>query len=233
MSFVKTLATLAVGFAAAKGYDKYKDMGGMAGVQNAMRDNPALQNMQDQATDMMTKMGIPGAENLKGMMDQFTGQAEAAQDSAAAGLGGLMSSLGGGMAAGASSSAKLMDALTGTSMASDAQEAHAQLMIRAMIQAAKADGEIDADEQAKILEHLGELDEAERQFVMDEMAKPVDPMALARDTSEQMAAQVYATSIMAMKVDTVSEADYLNQLAAGLNLSDEARMRVHKAMGLA
>ena len=144
-----------------------------------------------------------------------------------------MSALGGGMAAGASSSAKMMDALTGTSMASDAQEAHAQLMIRAMIQAAKADGEIDADEQARILEHLGELNEAERQFVMEEMAKPVDPMALARDTGEQMAAQVYATSIMAMKVDTLSEADYLNQLAAALDLSDEARERVHKAMGLA
>ena len=232
MSFVKTLATLAVGFAAAKGHEKYKEMGGMAGVQNAMRDNPALKNMQDQATDMMTKMGIPGAENLKGMMDQFMGGSEAGQSSSAAGLGGLMASLGGGMAAGASTSASMLDALTGTSMATDTQEAHAKLMIRAMIQAAKADGEIDSDEQARILEHLGELDEAERQFVMEEMSRPVDPVALAQDTGEQMAAQVYATSIMAMKVDTVQEASYLNQLAAALNLSDETRDRVHKAMGI-
>ena len=37
MSFVKTLATLAIGFAAAKGFDKYRKMGGMDGVQDALR----------------------------------------------------------------------------------------------------------------------------------------------------------------------------------------------------
>ncbi|MEM9972295.1 MAG: DUF533 domain-containing protein [Pseudomonadota bacterium] len=232
MSFVRTLATLAVGFAAAKGYDKFKDMGGMAGMKGAMRDNPAMQNMQDQAADFMTRMGIPGADNMRAMMDQFTGQAEGAADSAAAGLSGLMAALGGGMAAGASNTAKMVDAISGNSMASDAMEAHAKLMIRAMVQAAKADGEIDADEQARIMEHLGDLNEEERAFVMEQMAAPVDPMALAQDTGEQMAAQVYATSIMAMKVDDASEVAYLNQLAQALNLSDEARARVHKAMGL-
>lgn len=232
MSFVKTLATLAVGFAAAKGYDKYKDMGGMAGVQKAMRDNPALKNMQDQVTETMTKMGIPGADNVKKMMEQFTGQAEAATDSAAAGFGGLMSAMGGAMAAGSETSAKMIDAMTGNSMATDAMEEHAKLMIRAMIQAAKADGEIDAEEQARIMEHLGDVSAAERKFVMEQMTAPVDPMALAKDTSEQMAAQVYATSLMTMKVDHVKEADYLDQLAQGLNLSDETRKRVHKAMGV-
>lgn len=34
-------------------------------------------------------------------------------------------------------------------------------MIRAMIQAAKADGEIDAEEQARILEHLKDADPEE------------------------------------------------------------------------
>jgi hypothetical protein len=37
MSFVRTLATLAAGYAAAKGMEKYKEMGGMAGVQKSMR----------------------------------------------------------------------------------------------------------------------------------------------------------------------------------------------------
>ena len=53
MSFVRTLATLAAGFAAAKGYDKYKDMGGMPGVQDAMRNNPQLNAMSDQACERM------------------------------------------------------------------------------------------------------------------------------------------------------------------------------------
>ena len=75
MSFVRTLATLAVGFAAAKGHGKFKDMGGMPGVKDAMRDNPQLNQMSDQAFDMMDKMGLP-TEQLKSMRDQFMGQAE-------------------------------------------------------------------------------------------------------------------------------------------------------------
>ena len=89
MSFVKTLATLAAGFAAAKGYDKYKDMGGMPGVKEAMRSNPQFNQMSDQAMEMMEKMGLPTAQ-LKSMRDQFLGQAESAGASASAGVSGLM-----------------------------------------------------------------------------------------------------------------------------------------------
>ncbi len=232
MSFVRTLATLAVGFAAAKGSDKYKDMGGMAGVQDAMRKNPQLNQMSDQAFDMMEKMGLP-TDQLKSMRDQFMGQGEAAGASAMAGMGGLMAALGGGMAGGAEQTSALIDSLTGTTAATDAMEENAKLMIRAMIQAAKADGEIDASERAKIMDHLGEIDPEERAFIEAELDAPVDAMALAQDTSQQMAAQVYAAALMTVKVDHVDEAEYLNTLASGLRLTDETRKRVHAAMGLA
>ena len=230
MSFVKTVATLAAGFAAAKGYDKYKDMGGMAGVKDAMRDNPQVSQISDQAFDMMQKMGLP-TDQLKTMRDQFLGQADDA--GAAAGLGGLMTALGGGMAGGAEQTSSMIDAMTGTTAATDAMEANAKLMIRAMIQAAKADGEIDAEERAKIMEHLSNSTDEERAFIEAELGAPVDPMALAKDTSEQMGAQIYASALMTMRVDKVSEVDYLDQLAKGLNLSDETRARIHAAMGVA
>lgn len=232
MSFVKTLATLAAGFAAAKGHEKYKDMGGMDGVKDAMRTNPQVAQMSDQAFDMMEKMGLP-TDQLKSMRDQFLGQAGGGDMASMAGIGGLMSALGGGMAGGAEQTSSMIDAMTGTTVATDTMEANAKLMIRAMIQSAKADGEIDADERKKILDQLGDLDAAERAFIEAEMKAPVDPMALARDTSDQMAAQVYATALMTVRVDKPAEADYLNQLAAGLQLSDETRARVHQAMGLA
>lgn len=232
MSFVKTLATLAVGVAAAKGYDKYKDMGGMEGVKKAVQGNPQIAGMSDQAFAAMEKMGIPTAQ-LRSMADQFLGQAGAAGSGAAAGLGGLMTAMGAGMAAGATQTGKMIDAMTGTSMATDAMEENAKLMIRAMIQAAKADGEIDADERKRIMDHLGEIGAAERAFVEAEMKAPVDPAALAHDTGEQMKAQVYATSIMAMRVDKMSEAKYLDDLANALGLSQETRDRVHAAMGIA
>ena len=105
-------------------------------------------------------------------------------------------------------------------------------MIRAMIQAAKADGEIDDTERAKIMEHMGDIGDAERAFIEAELAAPVDPMALAQDTSQQMAAQVYASALMTVQVDSLKEADYLNTLANALNLSEETRARVHGAMGV-
>ena len=60
MSFVRTLATLAAGYAAAKGFEKYKEMGGMAGVQKSMRDNPQMASAADQVGQMLEKMGVPG-----------------------------------------------------------------------------------------------------------------------------------------------------------------------------
>ena len=232
MSFVKALATLAVGFAAAKGYDKYKDMGGMAGVQKAVQDNPALANLQDQTVQMMEKMGMP-TDQLKRMAGQVAEQAGVAQQSAMAGLGGLMTALGGGMAAGGAQAGSMIDAMTGTTAATDTMEENAKLMIRAMIQAAKSDGQIDSEEQERIMEHIGDLGKTERAFIEAELAAPVDPAALAADASDQMKAQVYATSLMAIRVDTVSEATYLQELADALGLSAEARARIHKSMGVA
>ncbi len=231
MSFVRTLATLAVGFAAAKGYDKYKDMGGMPGVKDAMRANPQLNQMSDQAFDMMEKMGLP-TDQFKAMRDQLLGQAEGAGASASAGLGGLMAALGGGMAGGAEQTSAMIDSLTGTTAATDAMEENAKLMIRAMIQAAKSDGEIDAEERTKIMDHLGDASPEELAFIEAELDAPVDAMALANDTSQQMAAQVYATALMTIRVDSLKEAEYINQLADGLGLSDETRDRVHAAMGI-
>jgi uncharacterized membrane protein YebE (DUF533 family) len=236
MSFIRTLATLAAGYAAAKGHEKFKDMGGMAGLQNAGTagaSGAGGADLQSQMGDMMSKLGIPGGSGMLGqIMGQLGGGAAGAGTAGAAGLGGLMSALGGAAAAGSESSAQMMDAFTGTTAATSTMEDNAKLMISAMIQAAKADGEIDGDEQAKILEQMGELDAEERAFIEAELAKPVDVQSLAMATSEQMKAQVYAMSVMAIRVDTNSEVSYLNTLAAALGLSDETRAQVHKAMGI-
>ena len=201
----------------------------MPGVKEAMRTNPQFNQMSDQAFDMMEKMGLP-TDQLKGMRDQFLGQADGA--GAMAGMSGLMAALGGGMAGGAEQTSAMIDSLTGTSTATDAMEENARLMIRAMIQAAKSDGEIDAEERAKIMEHLGDIGPEERAFIEAQLDAPVDPTGLAADTSQQMAAQVYATALMAIRVDSLAEAEYITQLAAALGLSEETRARVHAAMGL-
>ncbi|MCV6591770.1 MAG: tellurite resistance TerB family protein [Silicimonas sp.] len=229
MSFVKTLATLAAGFAAAKGHSKFQQMGGMAGVKDALQGNEQINQMSDQAFGMMEKMGLP-TDQLKSMRDQFLGGGGDA--ASMAGMSGLMAALGGGLAGGAEQSSAMIDAMTGTTAATDAMEENAKLMIRAMIQAARADGEIDAEERAVILDKLGDLDASEQAFIEEAMDAPVDAMALAQDTSQQLAAQVYATALMTVRVDSLAEATYLNDLARGLGLSEDTLDRIHKTMGV-
>ncbi|MEL7459439.1 MAG: tellurite resistance TerB family protein [Pseudomonadota bacterium] len=232
MSFVKTLATLAAGYAAAKGADKFKDMGGMKGLQDMMSGAGGAGGGENPLGDMMQKMGLPGGDALQGMLGQLTGGSAAAGGAGAAGLGGLMAALCGAQATGQEQASSMMDALTGTTVATDTQEQGAKLMIRAMIQAAKADGEIDEDEKAKILEHMGDMGPEELAFVKAELAAPIDIEGLAADTSDQMKAQVYAVSLMAVKVDHASEARYLNGLADAMGLSPEIRDQVHRSMGI-
>ncbi len=117
----------------------------------------------------------------------------------------------------------------------NAQQATARLMVRAMIEAAKADGEIDADERARILGKLAETgaDDAQRAFVTAEMEKPLDLDALVRDVpNREVAVQVYAASLLAITVDTPTEQDYLRRLAEALGLDAAAIEGVHGALGV-
>lgn len=242
MSFMRTLATVAVGFAAAKGVEQYKKMGGMAGMQ-AWLDNAGaggmggmqMGNITQQMTDMASKMGVAGmggANPLADMMKQFAGASSQAAEAGAAGLGGLMSALQGAASTAGKSADDMTAAMFAGTPVSVAMEENAKLMLRAMIMAAKADGEIDNDEREKILGQLHDASAEERAFVEAELAAPLDPTRLATDAGDVVKAQIYATSLSVMKVDTASEQLYLNQLAHTLQLSNDMRARVHQSMGV-
>ena len=234
MSFMKTLATLAVGFAAARGVDKYRKAGGMSGVQDTLRNADAPGGAADQLGAMAERMGIPGASDaIKGMAKQFGTATADATEAGQAGLGSLLAALSGAAASGAQSAEKMMGAMTGAEQVTEATEQNARLMIRAMIQAAKADGEIDADERARIMEHLTDASKEERAFVEAEMDAPLDVAGLAADTGDAMKAQVYATAVMAIKVDNAAESAYLDKLADALGIDAATRRQTHAAMGVA
>ena len=112
---------------------------------------------------------------------------------------------------------------------------NAQLILLAMINAAKADGQIDQMEIERItgkLEETGAGDEA-RSFVLREMGKPGDLAAIIREVnSPELGAQVYAASLLAIRVDTPAEKQYMQDLAKGLGLESGAVMNIHKLMGL-
>ncbi|MEM9249371.1 MAG: DUF533 domain-containing protein [Pseudomonadota bacterium] len=252
MSFMRTLATVAVGFAAAKGVEKYRQMGGMAGLQSLMQQSGgaglggAMGDGVAQMSKMMDQMGLgammpggtagasAGSNPLEQLFGAFGGGAQSAgaPSAGAAGLGGLMAAMTGAAQAGGQRVDDMMGAMTGAAPATQMMEDNAKLMLRAMIQAAKADGEIDPEERAKIMEMLGDVSPEERAFVERELDAPVDVVGLAQDTSEQMRAQVYATSLMAIQVDNQRERAYLDSLAKSLGLPADMQAQMHKAMGV-
>jgi uncharacterized membrane protein YebE (DUF533 family) len=109
----------------------------------------------------------------------------------------------------------------------------ALVMIRAMLTAAKADGQIDAGEQQRILGKLNEAGASQetRQFIQDELRKPVDVEGLAREVdSPHMATEVYTASLFAIDVDTQGERAYMSQLATQLGLPPSLVKQLHDSL---
>jgi uncharacterized membrane protein YebE (DUF533 family) len=109
-----------------------------------------------------------------------------------------------------------------------------RLALRAMIAAAKADGQIDEEEMDRILGHMNtdDVTAAERQFVLDEIRKPLDVADLAKDVhNPAQAAEVYAASLLAIDVDSEAERAYLRHLAAALRLDAGVVSFLHRTTG--
>ena len=104
-------------------------------------------------------------------------------------------------------------------------ESAAQVILMAMINAAKADGRIDPEEAERIVGKLDEIGASQevRDFVFKEMAGPLElePMIRAARGNPELAAQVYAASLLAVDVDTAAENRYLDELQKALGLSPQ------------
>jgi uncharacterized membrane protein YebE (DUF533 family) len=116
------------------------------------------------------------------------------------------------------------------------QQTLARHLLRAMIAGAKADGHVDAQEQARI---FGEMDKLplsseDKAFVMDELRAKldVDAVAGAAATPEE-AAEIYAASLLAIDVDNAAERGYLAMLAARLRLDDALVAHLHGNVAVA
>jgi len=111
-------------------------------------------------------------------------------------------------------------------------EAAAELLLRAILQTAKADGEIDESERETILGSLGEnTDPADAERVRAYLAAPLDIQGLADATPANRAVQVYSTSAMAITLGTPSEAIYLHGLAEALGLNEAIVNALHLQIG--
>lgn len=115
-------------------------------------------------------------------------------------------------------------------------EDDAQVIVKAMINAAKADGKIDKSEIDKIIGKLDDdgLEQKEKEFFMTEANKPMDMDAVVASAANkpEMAAQIYAASMLAIEVDTHAEKKYMQNLASGLGLNAQVVAYINSTMGV-
>ncbi len=117
-----------------------------------------------------------------------------------------------------------------------ALENDAEIIVKAMINAAKADGKIDQEEIEKIIGKLDDdgLTQEEKDFFVSEANKPQDLNGVVASAGNQpeMAAQIYAASLLAIEVDTQAEQTYMQQLASGLDLHPEVASYIERTLGM-
>ena len=117
-----------------------------------------------------------------------------------------------------------------------ALENDAQIIVKAMINAAKADGRIDDAEIKKIIGKLQEdgLTEEEKQFFIEEANKPLDIDEIVRlaGNRPELAAQIYTASLLAIEVDTPAEQQYMRELAEKLGLDPAVTEHIHQFLGM-
>lgn len=240
MSLKNMAVKMALAFAAAKGVQAFSKSGGMEGVKRKLKEQQRAGGGSGGGLGGLLG-GSAGSGGIGSLLGQLglggetggTQRGAPAQGGASGGLGGLLGGLAGatGGAAGASRMGGLLDRTRATPEDSPEEEEVSGLMIRAMIFAARADGEIDEQERATLMEIVGDSDPEETAFIQAQMTAPVDAAALARDTPEGHEVEVYTASVLAIEPDNRAEAEYLNALAEHLKLDKPTVNDIHLAHG--
>ena len=105
-------------------------------------------------------------------------------------------------------------------------------IVRAMIAAAKADGQVDATEHQHIFGEINRLslDPEEKAFLLEEFSRPLDLEAVvASASSPELAIELYAASRLVIAEASAAESAYLQLLAARLGLQPELVHEVDRA----
>ncbi len=113
----------------------------------------------------------------------------------------------------------------------DEANSRAEFLIRAMVNAAKADGRVDEQEEQNILQRLGDIGQEEADFLRDELTSPLDTQGFIRSIPRGMEREVYAMSLLGIELDEQAEAEYLSELAQGLGLSGDDCNAMHRDVG--
>ncbi len=108
------------------------------------------------------------------------------------------------------------------------------VLMRAMVGAAKADGQVDATEQQHLFAEVERmsLDAEAKAFIFDLLSKPVDLADITSQvTNEAQAGEVYLAARLAINPDQSAERAYLDALAVRMKLPAQLREHLDKQAG--
>lgn len=246
MSLLRTLATVAVGVAAARGARALANRGDRQEPRDGGGLLDALRGHDDHDSGGLgALLGGGGSRDRSGgglgdLLEEFGGSGALGGlggmlggGAAGGALGGLLGNGGGGNAAfGRRLNQSLVTGGEPDDPPTDDEEAMAALMIRAMIMAAKSDGRIDGAERAMLTDRLGTLNARERRFVEDELDARTDLRDFARDVPDHPAlkAQIFAVAMSAIDIDNTRERQFAEDLAHALGLEEKARGHVQRRL---
>ena len=112
------------------------------------------------------------------------------------------------------------------------QASDAEIIITAMIDAAKADGQVDAEEFQRITSSLQNngLGQEGMNYVIKKLQGPMETAKIiaAAKGRPEFAAQVYSASLMAINVDTDAERRYLTKLGQAMGLSTDIMQKLEQ-----
>ncbi|MBC8995443.1 tellurite resistance TerB family protein [Pseudomonas sp. N40(2020)] len=111
-------------------------------------------------------------------------------------------------------------------------EEHSHAVLCALIAAAKADGRIDETEKHLISSEIGKHTEdlQLQQWLDAEVAKPLDPNEVAQSANKDpaVAAEMYLASVMLVDDQQDAERNYLDELAAALQIDPELQVHLEQ-----
>jgi len=245
MSMKRMVTKLALAFAAKKGMEAFRGAGGIDGLRASLagENNTADQPTREARGGMDGRIGGDRASDAGGLGNLLgslgiggaTGGREAGMTGQVSPINGSLGGLFGALASAfgdrtrASDSARDLDAqFDGNDINS---EAEARSIMRAMVHMSRADGAIDADEQAALLNILEEASPEERASLQDALREPVDAKSIASETPQHARKEVYTAALLLGDPKASRERAFLVELAVALGLREGEISDLHDAVG--
>lgn len=192
------------------------------------------QSMLSRAGQAMGGSGNLAATGLGALLGALTGNSSSTTINSVG--GGLMGLLGMMAYKALSNSGSSSNSISYKQPSHQQQESDAEIILTAMIDAAKSDGQVDSQELSRIMSNLKSngVGQENVNFIISKLQAPMETNKILNAVRNRpdLAAQVYSASLMAIEVDTQAERNYLDKLAHSMGLSQDVVNNIEQLTGI-